>query len=542
MPAYNRCKVEKKSLKKSSKHDIPEKPGVYLFKKGESVLYIGKAKNLRKRVEQYFRDRTHGLVHNLLDRADDIEYIITDDETGALHLEYNLIHQYSPPFNIRLKDDKSFPLVEITSTEEFPGIYYTRQVKPGNFYLGPMVNARKTRELIDIVTRIFKLRTCSANTFNRRNACLYYYIDRCSAPCMDKTDTAAYQMDYQKNVKAAIEFLKGKKNAILADLEKQMTALADEMQFEEAQKIKEDIQFIHRFTLDSYISSVKKMDYDVICLHHDNSQNDCFIILFSVLEGRVKRKEFFNFDTMVPSREDILKDFLVSFYSTENIPREILVQSPPAVSDKNALEEMFSTLAGRKVTIKIPLKGDKRKTMDLAVKNLNLYVNKNKYRLVGERVQEALNLSRFPQWIEGFDISHLSERDRVGAAVVFVKGEPVKKKYRNYIIKKAAAGDTEAIKEVLERRFKNRKPGEQPDLLLIDGGKGQLSAALDVKERLGLEPDIVALAKREERIFMENGDSVVFPEDSPQRFLFQNIRDEVHRRAITHHRKRREQI
>lgn len=530
--------MEKKNLKKSSKHGIPEKPGVYLFKKGDSILYIGKAKNLKKRVDQYFNDRTHGLVHNLLDRADDIEYIITDNEKDALHLEYNLIHEYRPPFNIRLKDDKRFPLIEITTSEPIPGIYYTRQVKKGNFYLGPMVNARKTRELIDIVTRIFRLRTCSNTTLNRKNACLYYYIDRCSAPCIDKTIPG----DYQKNVNAAVNFLKGNKAGIITEMKKQMTALAENLQFEAAQKIKEDIGFIHRFALDSYISSIKKMDYDVICLHHDKHQNDCFFILFSVLEGRVKRKEFFNFDTLALRLEEILKDFLISFYSTGNIPREILVPSLPDAHDKEALQEMFSAMAGRKVVIKVPVRGDKRKTMDLAVKNLNLYVNKNKYRLVGERVQEALNLSRFPQWIEGFDISHMSERDRVGAAVVFVKGEPVKKKYRNYIIKKASAGDTEALKEVLERRFKNRTPGEQPDLLLIDGGKGQLSAALAVKRMLGLESDVVALAKREERIFLENGESFVFPVDSPERFLFQNIRDEVHRRAITHHRKRRETI
>lgn len=518
-----------------NKSDIPGKPGVYLFKSRGSVLYIGKAKNLKNRVRQYFQKKDHLMIDNLLDQADDIEYIITDDEKDALHLEYNLIHHYRPAFNIRLKDDKSFPMIEISPGHPFPGIYYSREVKDGHYYIGPIVDARRTRELIDIVTRIFKLRTCPANTFKRSAACLYYYIDRCSAPCIGKIS----EKDYQKNTADAVEFLKGKKQKILKVLEEKMNRLAGQLKFEEAQKVKEDIQLIDRFVLESYISSVRKTDYDVIALHHDYSDktNDCFIILFSILEGRVKRKEFFNFSAINNREEDILKDFLVSFYRTENIPHEILVRILPP--ERESLEAIFSRVAGRQVKIKFPARGKKRKMMDLAVKNLNLYVNKNKYGLVGERLKRGLGLVHFPRWIEGFDISHFSERERVGAAVVFSKGTAVKKKYRNYIIKKAAPGDTEALKEVLERRFKKMKPEEQPDLLLIDGGKGQLSAAAEIKEKLNLRSDIVALAKKEERIYLEKGGSVIFPEDSPERFLFQNIRDEVHRRAVTHHRQRR---
>jgi excinuclease ABC subunit C len=535
--------IQKTKIKNQlkAKIDIPEKPGVYLFKSGDNILYIGKAKNLKKRVEQYFQKSEQGMIRNLLQRADDIEFIVTDDEKDALHLEYNLIHQYFPPFNIRLKDDKSFPLIEITTCDSFPGIYYTRQIKGKNLYVGPIVDARRTKELIDMVTRIFKLRTCPDTTFKRQTACLYYYIDRCSAPCTESIN----EEEYRKNVSDAIDFLKGNKNKIVRKLEKKMEQLAEKLKFEEAQKVKEDIRLIHQFTLESYISTIKKIDYDVIALHHDPDQNDCFVILFSILEGRVKRKEFFNFNTISTQIQEILKDFLVSLYRSKNIPRipkEILVRDLPNDPDKDALESMFSQIAGHQVKIKLPIKGQKRKMMDMAVKNLNLYVNKHKYSLVGERLKQTLHLAHFPHKIEGFDISHFSERDRVGAAVVFSNGVPDKKKYRNYIIKNAAAGDTEALKEVLERRFKNRQPEEQPDLLLIDGGKGQLSAAASVKEKLNLRCDIAALAKREERIYLEDGGSVLFPEDSPERFLFQNIRDEVHRRAITHHRKRREKI
>jgi excinuclease ABC subunit C len=520
----------------SNRTDIPGKPGVYLFKSEHRVLYIGKAKNLKKRVDQYFQRKDHRIIKNLLNEATNIEYIVTDDEKDALHLEYNLVHQYQPPFNIRLKDDKSFPMIEVSTAESFPGIYYTRQKKNAHFYVGPIVDARRTKELIDIITRLFKLRTCTDSLFKRGAACLYHYIDRCSAPCTGNIG----EEEYRKQTEDAVEFLKGKKKPILGKLQKKMSQLAKNLEFEEAQKIKEDLELINQFTLESYISSVSapKRDYDVIALHHDPEENDCFIILFSVIDGRVKKKEFFNFNSISTREDEIMKDFLVSFYQSGNIPHEIAVRLLPV--DRESLEEMFSNMAGRRVTIKFPLKGKKRKTMDLAVKNLNLYVSKNKFTLVGQRLKDTLKLSRFPDWIEGFDISHLSERDRVGAAVVFAKGEAVRKKYRNYIIKKASAGDTEALKEMLERRFK--KTDQFPDLLLIDGGKPQLGAALEIKEKLGITSDVAALAKKEERVYLENGDSVLFPEDSPERFLLQNIRDEVHRRAVTHHRKRREKI
>ncbi|MCP5103963.1 MAG: hypothetical protein GY950_11320, partial [bacterium] len=222
----------------------------------------------------------------------------------------------------------------------------------------------------------------------------------------------------------------------------------------------------------------------------------------------------------------------------ENIPPEIIVRFYPP--DRESIQQLFSQLAGRKVAIKIPLKGDKRKLSELAARNLSMYVNKTGYHVVGRRLQEQLSLERFPSRIEGFDISHFSERERVGAAVAFSKGKADRGKYRNYIIKEAAPGDTEALKEVLERRF--RKAEEFPDLLLIDGGRGQLNAALETKQKLNFPCDVVALAKGEERVFMEGGGSIVFPEDSPESFLFRNIRDEVHRRAITHHRKRRQKI
>ncbi len=516
-----------------SKEGIPEKPGIYLFKtQGDKILYIGKAKNLKKRVGQYFHRAADPVIRNLLNQADDIDYIVTDDEKDALHLEYNFIHHYQPAFNIRLKDDKSFPSIEISVQEEFPAIYFSRQPNRGSFVVGPITGARKTRDLIDLVTRIFKLRSCSHTIFKRSSACLYYYINRCSAPCIDKTQ----KQDYDEQVQNAIGFLKGHKEKVVALLKRKMRQLADELKFEEAQNIKEDIQLVKDFSLESYISSTVSVDYDVIALYQD--QDEVFIILFSVVKGRVKGREFFNFNTLLDEKEEILKDFILTFYKTQNIPRQIIVPFAPA--DAGAMSRMLTEVAGRKMEIRVPRRGDRQKMLALAVKNLNLYVNKYKYEVVGENIKGALRLSAFPVTIEGCDISHLSERERVGAVVVFTRGRPLKSCYRSYIIKEAAAGDTEAIKEVLGRRFK--KLEKQPDLLMIDGGKGQLAAAKEVKEKLQIRSDIVALAKGEERIYLEQGGSVVFAEGSAERFLFQNIRDEVHRRAITHHRKRREKI
>lgn len=512
--------------------NIPEKPGVYLFKSGKKILYIGKAKNLKKRVGQYFQKKNQLMIENLLSQSDDIECIVTEDEKDALHLEYNLIHTYQPSFNVRLKDDKSFPFIEISLTDPFPGIYYTRQLKQKKSYMGPITDSGRTRILIDIVTRIFKIRVCSDTTFKRGAACLYYYIDRCAAPCINNISREVYI----QNVNDAIDLLKGKRKNIIEKLEKKMKQLAAKLEFEAAQKIKEDIKLLNEFVLESYISTLKKVDYDVIVLHYNNK--DCYIILFSVIEGRIKRKEFFNFSTISTFREELLKDFLISFYRMGTIPPEIIVRFYP--TDKESIEQVFSNLAGRKVRLRIPLRGDKRKMSDLAVRNLNIYVNKTNYSVIGQRIKEELHLKRFPYWIEGFDISHFSERERVGAAVAFSKGKADRKQYRNYLIKEASMGDTEALKEVLERRFK--KADKFPDLLLIDGGKGQLSAALEIKRKLKLPSDVVSIAKREEQIFIECGDSIFFAEDSPELFLFQNIRDEVHRRAITHHRKRRQKL
>lgn len=516
-----------------NREGIPEKSGVYLFKNRDGrILYIGKAKNLKKRIEQYFQRKNQASVNSLLSESHQVDYILTDNESDALHLEYNLIHHYQPVFNIRLKDDKGFPYIEVTDQEDFPGIYYTRDVNTNNLSIGPIADAKKTKVIIDTITRIFKIRTCTNLNFKKRVACLYYYIDRCSAPCIKKIS----KQEYRQNTRDAILFLKGNKSSVLKKLQQEMKYKSKELKFEKADQIKEEIRMINEFNLESYISSLQKSDYDVIAQH--NRGDEAMLILFSIIQGKVRQREYISFNHLSLRQPDILRNFLISHYQTHNLPVEILVPFLP--TDTLNMNRLFTEIARKKVIIKVPVRGKKKKLLDLAIKNLNEYEKRNEYPLIADRLKTALRLTHIPDHIEGFDISHMSERERVGAVVVFKNGKPVKSLYRNYLIGEASAGDTEALKEVLERRFKKGK--SNPDLLLIDGGIPQLSVAKDVKHHMVLKSDIVALAKREERIFLENGQSMLFPPDSPEKFLFQNIRDEVHRRAIQHHRKRREKL
>jgi excinuclease ABC subunit C len=539
-----------------NKHDLPEKPGIYIFKTAAGkILYIGKALNLKKRVSQYFQKKDNPLLQNLLQRAGQLDYIVTAAEDDALLLESNLVHTYQPPFNIRLKDDKSFPFIEITLKEEFPGIYYSRNVDPGHFGLGPLVSSQKTRDLIDTVTRLFRLRSCANSAFRQGVPCLYFYIERCSAPCAGKIDSQLYQ----RQVQDAVDFLKGRKRKVAGKLAGMMGRFSAALDFEQAQKIKQDLELMDRFSPRSYISTRARTDWDVLV--SSSLGHESFFAFFSVIRGQVRKSEYFSQPTIDSGDDEIMKGFILDFYRFRPLPGEIIVSRLPQQAE--VLERLLAAQAGRRVHITTVRQGRKKKILDLALQNLALFIQKSDYRFLAEKIRLELHLRNFPALIEGYDISHLGEKNRVGALVVFKNGRSEKRLYRSFIIRNAAPGDTEALKEVLLRRFCNKaEPSrgidppddfavsqdrskswrEQPDLLLIDGGLPQLAAARQVKEKLGLRSDLLALAKGEERIFMEDGSSLVLLPGSLPRHLFQKIRDEVHRRAVTHHRKRREKL
>jgi excinuclease ABC subunit C len=519
-------------LLKKTNRELPEQPGVYLFKTAKRVLYVGKAKNLKKRINQYFQKSPSVILQNLLTEAEEIDFIITDNEKDALHLEYNLIHQHQPPFNIRLKDDKSFPLIEVTRQEEFPGIYFSRDPDHRSRCFGPITSARKTKELIDFITRVFKIRTCSTQIFNQSKLCLFFYIDRCSGPCEGKISKTRYQ----SSVTDTLNFLKGERHKIISRLRQQMARLAEELNFEEADHLKNQIQLINNFQLESYISKTSRTDYDVLVVTSD--QELSFIILFKVVKGKVRNREFFSLNLLEQREEEVLRHFLLSHYQPFNLPDEIVVSILP--HERSEIESVLSRIRGKRVSIRLPKRGIKKHILDLAQKNLNLYISKNRYDQLGRSIQDELALTNYPDHIEAFDISHFSERERVGAVVVFRGGQPQKQLYRNFQIRRALPGDTEAMKEMMRRRF--HKYDRHPDLILIDGGKGQLGIAKQLKAHFNISSDLVALAKKDERLYLEGGNSVVFAKDSPERLFFQLIRDEAHRRAIAYHRKKREKL
>ena len=514
-----------------SKPDLPQDSGVYLFKtKKEKILYIGKAKNLEKRVQQYFSS-SNRIIRELLRKSDKLDYILTSDESDALLLEYNLIHTHKPEFNIRLKDDKSYPGIEITIDEEFPGIYFSRKPSEKSFFFGPLTSASLTRRIIELVLNLFKIRPCKNSEFKKKRVCLYYHIEKCSAPCVNLID----RDEYLKNVEKAINLLKGDKKGIIKELKNLMKEYSENLEFERAESIKNLIQEINGINIKNFIITRENKDYDLIDYKLINNQ--AFFILITIEKGRIKKTEYFSLDT-ISDEVNTLKEFLLNYYNEFNLPKEIYFSKFPM--SKEIYEDFFNKLSNRKVKIIFPKKGKKKVILDFAKKNLKHFILRNSYEEVLIRIKNALNLKKIPYKIEALDISHFQERERVGAIVRFDNAKPNKKSYRNYKIKLANKGDTEAIKEVLSRRWRNKD--NLADLMIIDGGKGQLRAALEVKELMNVDIEIVSIEKGEEKIFCENGKVVRFDKYEEELFLFQNIRDEVHRRAISFHKKLREKI
>lgn len=512
--------------------NLPERPGVYLFKSAAGKpLYIGKAADLRKRVAQYFQKKDDPLLQRLLQQSASLETIVTASEADALLLESDLVHSHLPPFNVRLKDDKSFPFVEVTLADEFPGIYYSRRLAAGSFALGPLVDSRRARRLIDFVTRLFRLRTCRDALLRKGIPCLYHHIERCSAPCAGRIG----RDEYARQAAAAVDLLKGRKGRAAAGLRRRMRALAARLDFEGAQRAKEDLEALDVFSLHSYVPRRTRRDRDAVAAALLGGE--AFFTVFAQNDGRVSRGEFFHLQTLSDTPEEALREFLLDYYRLRPLPGEIDVSRLPAQAG-----ELAALLArrGRRVGLRVPVRGEPRRLLDLADRNLALFVQKSDFRSLGEEARRTLRLRRFPARIEGYDISHLGEKERVGARVVFLDGRPEKRLYRSYRVRGATPGDTGALGEVLSRRL-GHDP-ERPDLLLVDGGAAQLGEALRLKRETGLEADVIALAKNEERVFLEDGTSIVPERGSPLRHLLQNVRDEAHRRAIRHHRRRREKI
>jgi len=535
---------------------IPQTPGVYLLKKsGGKIIYVGKAKKLRNRLHSHFRaGKDSDLKHRrLMSQVEDFEYILTDTEIEALILEANLIKEHKPRYNVNLKDDKTYPYIRITS-EPYPRVFITRRIiKDGSIYLGPYTDVGSLRKLISAAQRIFPIRTCtrvinSETILNKKHkVCLNFQIGRCFGPCEGRIS----QKEYLWNVDQVVRFIKGKNSKLLKNLNDRMLSLAKNRLFEEAARLRDEIESIKKFSyLQKVVDSVSA-DRDIITVASKEKESCC--VVFNVREGRIiNRLHFYLENREEAEPEHVISAFIKQFYMrTDFIPGEILI--PFNIADREEIEEWLKKKRNGRVSIVTPKQGKKAGLMRMSLKNAELLLEEmliqkkeaaNMVLKSVETLQKDLNLKQPPVRIEAFDISNIQGKDSVASLVVFENGRPKKSEYRKYKIKTVEGPDDfRSMAEVVERRIsrllKENRP--LPDLILVDGGKGQLSAASEVLLKFGLKNQpVIGLAKKLEEVFIPGySDPQNIPKTSPALYLLQRIRDEAHRFAITFHRQRR---
>ncbi len=540
--------------------NIPAAPGVYLLKdRAGKVLYVGKAKSLRSRVRAYFRgdgDQGDGRfqVRFLMRRVRDFDTLVTASEKEALILENNLIKQYKPRYNIRLKDDKSYLSAKITN-HPWPRITVTRRiVKDGGRYFGPFGSADGLRETIDVIRKVFPLRTCSDGVFrNRSRPCLEYQIKRCLGPCCLPVD----REEYERHLRAAQLLLEGKDLELLREMREQMKAHASRLEFEAAARIRDRVRAIEKTVERQTVLHHWGIDQDVFGLYREGGFIEAIVLI--VRGGKLTSTQSWSFQDLEFPDEEVLADLLTQFYQgPRHIPDEIIL--PVALEDLEVRSELLAERRGRKVEILVPQRGEKLRVLEMAMENARQSFaarrdNENTREKMLEELRTRLHLRNSPKRIECYDISNLQGSMVVGSQVTFDEGEPDKNRYRRYRIRGFEGQDDFAsLAEVLTRRAERaRRENDYPDLWVIDGGKGQLNVALQVLREQGLieQIDCVSLAKQhvlndrmqkevaksEERVFLPNRkDPIVLPRNSTALFLLVRIRDEAHRFAITYNR------
>jgi excinuclease ABC subunit C len=540
---------------------LPAKPGVYLFRgPGDAVLYVGKAKSLRPRVRSYFRggDTRQGL-DRMVSRVERIEVIVTQTETEAFHLEQNLIRRHRPPFNVRLRDDKSYPYIAVTVEDDYPRVMFTRERhRRGVVYFGPYANAKKVRETLDVLNRVFPYRPCEGPQPGRHSGipCLDYHIERCLAPCVGYVS----QEDYRAIVEGVIEFLSGETRPIIRELEAKMQAAAEAERFEEAARYRNRL-FSVRHLADRQAADKRAIGtIDVIGLATNGDR--AAVQVFPLRGGRLVDRHSFHLENVagqdVPT---LLEAFCLEYYgSAPAVPPQIVV--PAEAGENEALEEFLSELRGSSVEVRPARRGEKRRLQELAAQNAELALQQDaaeserkRLRRVEalEELRETLNLESLPVRIECFDISNIQEQAPVGSMVVFQDAVPKKAHYRKFGIRRADGQDDFAMMaEVVSRRFARARSVTEdeydegfaaiPNLVVIDGGKGQLAAALAAMQAFDLpRVAVIALAKRAEEVFLPGRpDPIRLDPASPGLHLLQRIRDEAHRFALGFHRQRRD--
>jgi excinuclease ABC subunit C len=550
-------------IKATLKH-LPDSPGVYLMKDDAGrVLYVGKAQNLRARVRQYWqagRSAAPLRIESAIDQVVDVEYTLTDTVSEALLLEANLIKRYQPRFNVRLKDDKSYPFIKVTLGDDFPRIERTRKLpNDGSRYFGPYASASSVDESMNLIRRIFPFRTCTIEIREGERAlerpCLLYHIKRCQGPCIE----AVSKDDYAADIEQVMLFLEGHQEQVSRALREDMEAAAEALEFERAAALRDKVRAVERTMESQKMAGFAKRNLDV--LGYARSGKEAAVQLFAIRDGKTLSRDIFLLENVADDTdEEALASFVKQYYARAgSVPPRVLV--PLALPEAGELADFLAVRAGRSVTIAVPQRGEGRKLMALASRNAAETLEREQVRWLADQgkteralveLADALALPAPPARIECYDISTIQGSNTVGSMVVFEEGQPRTGEYRRFRIKDVPGqNDFASHQEVLRRRFRRALDAEEggaeqlrwrmPDLVIVDGGAGQVSAAREVLDGLGLHDlPLAGLAKEREEIFTPGrSEPIVLPATSQALYLLQRLRDEAHRFAITYHRQLR---
>lgn len=539
-------------------NSLPDSPGVYLMKNEQGkVIYVGKARSLKNRVRTYFQASANHTprVAAMVRQVADIEWIVTDTEVEALILEGNLIKKHRPRYNVRLRDDKSYPYLKLTLNEEFPRLLMVRRVQDdGARYYGPYPEAGALRETLSLLKKIFPLRSCKKKEIRADKPCLNFHIRRCSAPCTGNIS----REEYREMAERVRLFLEGKGEELLRQLERQMKEAAARLEFERAARLRDQVQALRQVLERQKVAAAGGGDRDVVAVYR--GEKDAVGVVFFIRGGKMVGRDYFALpEGGQMEEEELVAAFLKQFYGREvTVPPEIIV--PVDLEDREVIAGWLTEKRGKKVQIIVPRRGQKKELLEMAARNAAEI-----FRLWQERegtdpfftalreLKDSLGLEEIPRRIEAYDISNLQGTEPVASMVVFVDGRPAKDHYRRFNLRTVAGPDDyAAMREVIERRLRrllHREDEEDPsfaavpDLILIDGGLGQVRAAAEVAAELGLSSlPLLGLAKREELLYSPHrSEPLRLPFHSRALRLLQHIRDEAHRFALTHHRRRRKE-
>ncbi|MDD3880288.1 MAG: excinuclease ABC subunit UvrC [Syntrophomonas sp.] len=526
---------------------VPLQSGVYLFKNREGqVLYVGKARVLRQRMRSYFQapEKMHPKVKAMMARVSDFDFIVTHTEMEALILENNLIKAYKPRYNIDLRDDKSYPYIKVSMADRFPRVYLAREKKDGmSRYFGPYTNVTSLRDTLKLLNAVFGLRSCRTMK-SRRRPCLNRDMGKCLSPCSGEIS----EEEYGRRVEALITFLEGNFQEIVQEKEKEMTMAARNLEFEKAARLRDQIQSIRQLGEKQKIELASPCEFDLVGILSGEREN--LVLLFKIRSGKIVGKDTFWLNRPIQEDENEAMEFFIKQYYDENpdVPPEILLSHLP--SDFKLLEAWLKSRIARRVELRVPQRGEKKQVLDMLLENARLLLEEkqreeNTQNAALLHLSQVLDLEAVPDRLECFDVSHLGGEETVASMVVFSGGQPQKKAYRHFKIKTEQNNDTASLAEAVERRFQNARQANpaflpEPDLILVDGGRGQVNAVAAVLKVMDIDIPLFGLAEKNEAIYRPgSAEPLLLAARDNGLQLLQRLRDEAHRFAIEYNRKRR---